>query len=324
MRAIVATSPGGAEVLEVTELPEPTLGPGEVRIRVAASGLNRADIAQREGRYPSPEGAPDWPGLEVSGVITEVATGVTAFTVGDEVCALLAGGGYAESVTVDAGLVLPVPAGISLVDAAALPEVFATVWSNLVQAAGLRAGDTILIHGGSSGIGTAAIQVAKHLGAQVAVTAGTSEKLAFCERLGATTLINYREENVVERMRSAHPEGANVILDIVGGDYATDNIRVLATGGTIMLIANQSGSPMSFNPFALMLKRGRIWGTTLRARPLEEKRQIIAELREHVWPAIERGEMRPIVDTVFAFEQVRDAHARLESHAHIGKILLAW
>lgn len=322
MRAVVVTQPGGPEVLVVQHVEPWPLGSTDVRIRVAASGVNRADVAQRQGTYPSPEGTPEWPGLEVSGTVTELGDDVRGFSVGDRVCALLSGGGYAEDVVVDAGLVLPVPKGIELIDAAALPEVAATVWSNLFQAAEVDEGDVVLIHGGASGIGTMAIQLAKAAGATVAVTAGSAEKLAVCAELGADTLINYREETFVERMRRDHPGGANVILDIIGGAYAADNIRALATGGTIMVIANQSGTTMEFNPFSLMLKRGRIWGTTLRARPIDDKRAIMAELAAHVWPWIEEGRVRPVVDSTFPFSRASEAHARMEASQHIGKILL--
>ena len=322
MRAVVVKEPGGPEQLTVEDVEVPMLGSTEVKIRVAAAGLNRADVAQREGNYPPPPGTPEWPGLEVSGTITETGSQVTEWKIGDEVCALLAGGGYAEEVVIDAGLVLPVPKGVGLVEAAALPEVAATVWSNLFRAAGVRAGDVVLIHGGSSGIGSMAIQLVKHVGGIVAVTAGTQRKLDFCRELGADTLINYREEDFVERIRDAHPGRADVILDIVGGAYAKQNIRALAQDGTIMHIANQSGDEMVFNPAALMVKRGRFWATTLRGRTLNEKRDIMREVGKHVWPAVEAGSIRPIVDSTFTFAEAADAHRRMESSEHIGKILL--
>ena len=322
MRAIVVTEPGGPEQLIIGEVELAPVGPTDVRIRVAAAGVNRADIAQREGNYPPPKGEPEWPGLEVSGTITEVGAEVTDYTVGDEVCALLSGGGYADEVVVDAGLVLPIPAGVSLVEAAALPEVAATVWSNIFRDAGLQEGQVLLVHGGSSGIGSMAIQLAVARGARVATTAGSAKKLAFCADLGAETVINYREEDFAERVREEYPGRANVILDIVGGAYAKQNIRALATDGSIMHIANQSGAPMEFNPAALMVKRGRFWATTLRGRSLADKRSIMAKVREHVWPLVEVGEVRPIVDSTYAFSEAADAHRHMESSEHIGKILL--
>ena len=322
MRAVVVKEPGGPDQLVVAEVEVPPVGSTEVKIRVAAAGVNRADVAQREGNYPPPPGTPEWPGLEVSGTVTEVGDQVTGFAVGDQVCALLAGGGYAEEVVVDAGLVLPVPNGVSLIDAAALPEVAATVWSNLFRAAGVGVGDVVLIHGGSSGIGSMAIQLARLAGARVAVTAGSQAKLDFCADLGAETLINYKTEDFVERMRETYPGRADVILDIVGGAYAKKNIRALAQDGTIMHIANQSGEEMVFNPAALMVKRGRFWATTLRGRTLNDKRDIMRDVEKYIWPAIAAGKVRPIVDSTVSFEQAADAHRRMESSEHIGKILL--
>ncbi|MGO3146734.1 MAG: NAD(P)H-quinone oxidoreductase [Leucobacter sp.] len=322
MRAIVVKESGGPEMLALSEVGSLSPGAGEVHIRVAAAGINRADIAQREGNYPAPPGAPEWPGLEVSGTIVDVGEGVGRFDVGDEVCALLPSGGYAEEVVVDAGLVLPVPAGISLTQAAALPEAIATVWSNLFFETSIGVGDVVLIHGGASGIGTMAIQLAHLAGARVIVTAGSAEKLAFCAELGAHTLINYREESFVERIAEEYPGGANVILDIVGGANASANIRALAVSGTLILIANQSNERMSFNPFALMMKRGRVLGTTLRSRPLSEKRQIMADIERRVWPAVASGAVKPIIDSILPFSRVAEAHRRMEDSLHTGKILL--
>lgn len=321
MRAIVVTSTEGAGTLRVTEVDAPSIEPGQLRIRVAAAGINRADLSQREGNYPSPPGAPDWPGLEVSGVVTEAVGDVRDFAVGDRVCALLAGGGYSEEVVVDAGLALKVPDSLKLTDAAALPEALATVWSNIVMSAELAAGETLLVHGGGSGIGTMAIQIAKLLGARVAVTAGSSEKLAVCAGLGADLLINYRDEDFVDRI-STEWGGVDVILDIMGGSYMSRNIDALAMDGRIMVIANQSGENADFNPFRLMRKRGRIWGTTLRARPLAQKTAIMDDVRARAWPWVESGQLIPVVDSRFSFDDVDEAHARLESSAHSGKILL--
>lgn len=323
MRAITMTSPGGPEVLTLSEVDDLPIGPGQVRIKVAAAGVNRADISQRRGQYPSVDGSPEWPGLEVSGTITELGEGVTDFVIDDAVCALLGGGGYADEVVVDAGLVLPVPEGVDLVDAAALPETVATVWSNVFMTSGLRAGETLLVHGGGSGIGTTAIQLATRAGARVAVTAGSAEKLEACNRLGADILINYREGDFErELLERTDGHGADVILDIMGGSYVARNIACLATGGRIVIIGNQSGEPATFEPFRLMQKRGRIHGTTLRARPHDEKVAIMREVREHVWPWFADGSVTPVIDSRMPLADAADAHRRMEASAHTGKILL--
>jgi len=291
-------------------------------IDVAAAGINGADLAQRRGAYPSPAGAPDWPGLEVSGTVAQIGAAVNGFATGDRVCALIPGGGYAELVSVDERLVLPVPAGVDLIDAAGLPEVAATVWSNVFMLAELHQGQTLLVHGGSSGIGSMAIQLGVALGARVIATAGSDSKVAFCESLGAIG-VNYREQDFVQSVKqSTGDEGANVVLDMVGGDYIARDIHALAIDGRIMVIANKSGAASEFDVGRLMAKRGRIWGTTLRARPIEERSRIIAEVREQVWPLIERGDVRPIVDSRFPLFSAADAHRRMESSQHIGKILL--
>lgn len=323
MRAITVTAPGGPEVLTVSVVDEPILGAGQVRIRVAAAGVNRADIGQRLGRYPSTSDSPEWPGLEVSGVVSELGDGATRFAVGDRVCALLGGGGYAEEVVVDERLVLPVPAALDLVEAAALPEAIATVWSNVFMDGGLRAGETLLVHGGGSGIGTTAIQLAKLAGARVAVTAGSAKKLEACRELGADVLIDYRQQEFeTELLEQTGGHGADVVLDIMGGPYVARNIACLAVGGRIMNIGSQSGEPATFEVFRLMQKRGRIHGTTLRARPLDEKAAIIDAVREHAWPWIDRGALRPVIDSRIPFAEAADAHRRMESSAHTGKILL--
>lgn len=322
MRAITVPSPGGPEALVLADVPEPVVGDHEVLIRVTAAGVNGADLSQRRGHYNPPPGAPDWLGLEVSGEIAAIGPDVSGWSVGDPVCALLAGGGYAEFVAVDAGLVLPVPEGVDLVEAAGLPEVAATVWSNVYGHAKLQPGETLLVHGGSSGIGTMAIQLGVATGAHVITTAGSSEKTAFCRRLGAEVAIDYTQQDFVEVVVDAtEGRGADVVLDIVGGDYLERNIRALAREGRIMEIASRRG-PSTFDINHLMMKRGLIWATTLRARPLAEKVAIIAEVRSQVWPLIEAGRVRPVVDSVFPLEDAAEAHLRMESSTHIGKILL--
>ncbi len=324
MRAIIISRPGGPEVLTVSEVEEPTPGPHEVVIDVAAAGVNRADVAQREGAYPPPEGAPAWPGLEVSGTVVAIGASVSQWQVGEYVVALLSGGGYADRVAVDEGLVLPMPKGVDLALAAGLPEAVATVWSNLVLEAGLAEGDTLLVHGGASGVGTIAIQVAVALGATVYATAGTAEKVALCEQLGAARGIDYRSEDFVEVVRQeTDGRGADVVLDMVGGDYLARDVAALATGGRIQLIATQRGREATIDAGALLAKRARIHGTTLRARPLEERRAIIAAVREHAWPLVERGAVQVFLDSAYPLDFAATAHRRMESGEHAGKILLA-
>lgn len=309
-------------MLTIAEVIEPPVGPSDVRIDVVGAGLNGADISQRRGSYPPPSGAPLWPGLEVSGIVSGVGDDVSEWRIGDEVCALLPGGGYAERAVVDQSLVLPVPAGVSLLEAAALPEVAATVWSNVFMSAELAPTEAFLAHGGSSGIGAMAIQIAAARGSRVFATAGSAEKVAFAEGLGAIG-INYREQDFVEVVNhETGGVGIDVILDMVGGDYIGRDIRALSIGGRIMVIANQSGETTSFNVGSLMVKRGRIWATTLRARPLAERAAIIASVRESVWPLIEQGLVKTTVDSVFTPDEAADAHRRMESSAHMGKILL--
>ncbi|WP_345764166.1 NAD(P)H-quinone oxidoreductase [Diaminobutyricibacter sp. McL0608] len=322
MRAITVPTPGGPEAMLLADVAEPTVGDRDVLIRITAAGVNGADLSQRRGHYNPPPGAPEWLGLEVSGEIAAVGSAVFEWAPGDQVCALLAGGGYAEFVAVDAGLVLPVPPGVDLVEAAGLPEVAATVWSNVYGHAQLRPGETLLVHGGSSGIGSMAIQLGVATGAHVITTAGSAEKAAFCRNLGADVAIDYTQQDFVEVVADAtHGTGADVVLDIVGGDYLERNIRALAREGRIMEIASRRG-PSTFDINHLMMKRGLIWATTLRARPLAEKVAIIAEVREHVWPLLESGRVRPIIDSVFPIEDAAQAHIRMESSRHIGKILL--
>ncbi|MHC2186698.1 NAD(P)H-quinone oxidoreductase [Rathayibacter agropyri] len=323
MQAIRVENPGPDSELVLEEVPTPVPGPGEVLISIAAAGVNRADLGQRGGVYPPPPGASEILGMEVSGSVVALGAGTTQFHEGDEVCALLSGGGYAEYVAVDAGLVLAVPEGVGLVSAAALPETTATVWSNLVMVAGLGAGDTVLIHGGGSGIGTTGIQIAVALGARVAVTAGSPRKLDACRALGADILIDYREEDFVDRIREETGGlGVDVILDPVGGDYLARDLEALATGGRVVFIGNQSGALGSLDLGVLMRKRGAVHATTLRARPLEERRLIIEQVRSRVWPLVANGTVRPVVDEVIPLAEAERAHERMRTSRHIGKLLL--
>ncbi|MDQ0991934.1 NAD(P)H-quinone oxidoreductase [Streptomyces sp. V3I7] len=323
MHAITIPEPGGPEVLEWGEVPDPVPGEGEVLVDVVATAVNRADIMQRQGHYDPPPGASPYPGLECSGRIAALGPGVSGWAVGDEVCALLAGGGYAEKVVVPAGQLLPVPKGVSLVQAAALPEVVCTVWSNVFMVAHLRPGETLLVHGGSSGIGTMAIQLGKAVGARVAVTAGTQEKLDYCAELGADILINYREQDfVTEIKRATDGAGADVILDNMGAKYLDRNVQALAVNGRLAIIGLQGGIKGELNLAMLLGKRAAISATSLRARPLTEKAAIVAAVREHVWPLLESGHIRPVVDRELPMTEASEAHRVLEASGHIGKVLL--
>ncbi|MET7933385.1 NAD(P)H-quinone oxidoreductase [Streptomyces sp. NPDC005322] len=323
MHAITIPEPGGPEALQWAEVPDPVPGEGEVLVDVVAAGVNRADVLQRQGVYPPPPGAPPYPGLECSGRIAALGPGVTGWAVGDEVCALLSGGGYAEKVVVPSGQLLPVPEGVDLVAAAALPEVTATVWSNVFMIAHLRPGETLLAHGGSSGIGTMAIQLAKAVGARVAVTAGGPEKLAACRELGADVLIDYREQDFVEEVRRATDgAGADVILDIIGAKYLARNVDALAVNGRLVIIGLQGGAKAELNLATLLSKNCAVMATGLRGRSLKQKAAIVAAVREHVWPLIASGRVRPIVDRTFPMREAAEAHRRLESSGHVGKILL--
>jgi putative PIG3 family NAD(P)H quinone oxidoreductase len=322
MHAITMREPGGPDVLEWTEQPDPEPVAGQVLLDVAASAVNRADLLQRQGNYPPPPGAPDILGLECSGTIAALGDGVTGWEVGEPVCALLAGGGYAERVAVPAGQLLPVPAGMDLVTAASLPEVACTVWSNVAMAANLTAGETLLVHGGAGGIGTHAIQVGKALGAMVAVTAGSDERLARCAELGADVLINYREQDFVKETRAATDgRGADVVLDNMGAAYLERNVDVLARHGRLMIIGMQGGVRGELNIGALLGKCASVTATNLRYRPVEEKAAIIADVAVHLWPLIESGEVRPIVHERVPIEQAADAHRIMES-GPFGKVLL--
>lgn len=321
MRAIVAESP---DQLSWQEVPDAAAGPGEVLIKVAAAGVNRADVLQAAGKYPPPPGASDIIGMEVSGVVADTGGGVADWSAGQEVCALLAGGGYAEYVAVPAGQVLPVPDGVELVDAAGLPEVACTVWSNLVMVAHLGKGQVLLVHGGGSGIGSHAIQVARALGARVAVTAGSAEKLEFCRELGAEITINYRDEDFVARLRE-ETHGADLILDIMGAAYLDRNIDALATDGQLVIIGMQGGITGELNIGKLLAKRARVIGTTLRARPVtgpNSKTEIVQAVRASVWPMIADGRVRPIIGASMPIQQAGDAHRRLVASDVTGKIVL--
>ncbi len=324
MHAITITEPGGPEVLSWTEHPDPRPGHGEVVLDVAAAAVNRADLLQRKGQYPPPKGVSEVPGLECSGTVASVGEGVEDVRVGAEVCALLAGGGYAQRVVVPAGQVLPVPTGMDLVTAASLPEVACTVWSNVVQTARLVAGETLLVHGGAGGIGTHAIQVAKALGARVAVTAGSAERLSRCARLGADVLIDYHEQDFVEEVRAATDgRGADVVLDNMGGKYLPRNVSALARNGRLVVIGMQGGIKGELNLAELLGKCGSVTATTLRHRPLEEKAAIVGEVATQLWPLVEAGTVRPIVHEVFPVERVADAHRALEESGEVfGKLIL--
>ncbi|WKX71446.1 NAD(P)H-quinone oxidoreductase [Streptomyces sp. XD-27] len=323
MHAITIPEPGGPEALVWAEVPDPVPGEGEVLVDVAASAVNRADLLQRQGFYDPPPGASPYPGLECSGRIAALGPGVTGWAVGDEVCALLAGGGYAEKVAVPVGQLLPVPAGIDLVTAAALPEVACTVWSNVFLVAHLRPGETLLVHGGASGIGTLAIQLAKAVGARVAVTAGSADKLAECRKLGADILVNYREQDFVEEIREATAgAGTDVILDIIGAKYLDRNVQALAVNGRLAIIGLQGGVKGELNLGTLLAKRAAVTATSLRARPLAEKATIVAAVREHVWPLIETGRVRPVVDRTLPLREAAEGHRVLDAGTHVGKVLL--
>jgi putative PIG3 family NAD(P)H quinone oxidoreductase len=323
MRAISISEPGDADVLTVTEEDRPSAGPGQVVVDVAAAGINRADVMQRLGFYPPPKGASPLPGLEVSGTVAEVADGVSGIDVGDEVCALIDGGGYAEAVAVPSTQVLPVPKGVSLTDAAGLPEVVCTVWSNVFMTANLQPGQTLLVHGGSSGIGTMAIQLAKALGARVAVTAGSEEKLQACRELGADIAISYKDEDFVERVREeTDGRGVDVVLDNMGAKYLARNVDALATAGRLVVIGLMGGRKGELDLGKLLSKRAAVIATSLRARPAEEKAAIVAAVREHVWPLIEEGTVRPVIHQTYPLADAAQAHRDMEASGHIGKLLL--
>ena len=323
MRAVTLPSYGGPEVLTIADVPDPVAGPGEVLIEVAATAVNRADLLQRQGFYHPPPGASLYPGLECSGTIRTLGAGVAGWSVGDEVCALLSGGGYAEQVTVPVGQLLPLPGGVSLVEAAALPEVACTVWSNVFQLAALQPGEVLLVHGGTSGIGTHAIQLAKRFGARVLCTVGSAAKATRAEELGAEKALLYKEVDFVEQVHAlTDGRGADVVLDNMGAAYLSRNVDVLATGGRLVVIGLQGGGKAELDLGALLVKRAAVHATSLRSRPAEQKAAIVAAVLAGVWPAVEAGEVRPVVDRVLPLERVADAHRLLEASSHIGKVLL--
>lgn len=321
MRAIEVGEPGGPEVLVIGEQPVPRLNDGELLIKVAAAGVNRADCMQRRGEYPPPPGASEILGLEVSGTVVALGAGVSGWREGDSVCALLAGGGYAEYCAVPAPQCLPVPSGVSLVDAAALPEVALTVWTNVFERGGLTPGETLLVHGGSSGIGTMAIQVASALGSTVLVTTGSSEKCDACTRLGAAQAFNYRDVDFVEAVRSV-AGGVDVILDMVGGPYLERNLSLLNLDGRLVIIALMGGSRAEINLATVMRSRLLVTGTTLRARTIAEKGAVVDAVRARVWPLVASGRVRPVVHHRWPLAEAANAHQVMEASSHIGKLLL--
>ncbi|MCG8914838.1 NAD(P)H-quinone oxidoreductase [Actinokineospora sp. PR83] len=317
MHAITLREPGGPEVLEWTEVPDPSPGPGEVLLDVAATAVNRADLLQRKGFYPPPPGSSDVIGLECSGTVAGLGEGVTGWQVGDRVCALLSGGGYAEKVVVPAGQVAPVPSGVDLVTAAGLPEVAATVWSNVVMGAGLTAGETLLVHGGAGGIGTHAVQVGKALGAVVAVTAGSAERLNRCRELGADILLNYKEVDFEKEVK------ADVILDNMGAKYLGRNVEALNRRGRLVVIGMQGGSTGELNLGALLSKNAVVTATSLRYRPVQEKSEIVADVVARLWPLVESGAVKPITHEVLPIQRAGDAHRMLDGGGVFGKLVLA-
>lgn len=320
MKAVEIAQAGGPEVLTVTDRPVPVPRHGEVRIKVAYAGVNRPDALQRAGLYNPPKGASDLPGLEAAGVVSAIGAGVTDLAVGDAVCALLPGGGYAEEVCTSASHCLPVPEGLSLKQAACLPETFFTVWSNVFMRGGLQAGERFLVHGGSSGIGTTAIQMAKAFGARVFTTAGSDAKCAACSALGAEVAMNYREVDFVDELKAQG--GANLILDMVGGEYLPRNVRALADDGRLVQIAFLQGAKVELNFAQMMMRRLTITGSTLRPQSDLAKAEIAMQLFEHVWPLLSAGKIAPVIDQEFALADAASAHARMESSEHIGKIVL--
>lgn len=328
MKAIEIRQPGAPEVLQLADRPDPVAGAGELLIRVAAAGVNRPDVLQRKGAYPPPPGAPDLPGLEVAGSIVGGDTSAMAaagFKLGDRVCALVAGGGYAQLCVAPVGQCLPIPGGLSDVEAASLPETFFTVWSNVFDRAKLQAGETLLVQGGTSGIGVTAIQLAKAAGATVIVTAGSDDKCAACVALGADHAINYRSHDfVAEVKRLTEGKGANVILDMVAGDYVARELNCLADDGRLVIIAVQGGVDSKIDAGSVLRRRLTITGSTLRPRPLAFKTAIAQALRSNVWPWIDAGRIKPVIYKVFPAAEAAQAHALMESNRHVGKIVLSW
>jgi NADPH2:quinone reductase len=323
MRIADVPKPGGPEAFVLSERPVPQPAADEVLIKVAAAGLNRADVMQRQGKYPPPRGAPEWPGLEVSGTVVGVGAGVKAFREGEPVCALLQGGGYGEYCVAPVGQVLPVPSGVSLLEAAALPETYFTVWSNVFQQGALQPGEKLLVHGGSSGIGTTAIQLAAVFGNEVLVTAGSPDKCKFCESLGASKAINYKTQDfVAEVLQATNKAGVNVVLDMIAGEYVQKNLEVLATHGRLVIIATQGGHKAQISVLPIIARRLIVTGSGLRPQSVAFKAKIKEELLARVWPLFASGKLKPIIDRVVPLAEVSQAHARMESSEHIGKILL--
>ena len=323
MIAVAIREPGGPDVLTPVERPVPSIGAEDVLIKVVAAGVNRPDIMQRQGRYAPPPGVTDIPGLEVAGTVEAVGSGVHGWAVGDSVCALVSGGGYAEYCAAPAPQCLPVPNGLSMVEAAGLPEVMFTVWTNVFERGRLQSGESILVHGGSSGIGTAAIQLARARGARVFATAGSPEKCAACEALGAERAINYRTEDFVAAVKAATDDrGVDVVLDMVGGDYMQRNLDALALDGRLVQIAQLGGYRSTISTIPILQRRLTITGSTLRPRPVEEKGRIARQVHEHVWPLLESGQVRVLVHATFPLARASDAHQLMESSTHIGKLVL--
>jgi NADPH2:quinone reductase len=323
MTAIAIKAPGGPEVLVPEERPVPTPAATEVLVRVRAAGVNRPDVMQRKGQYPPPPGAPDIPGLEIAGEVVAVGDKVKRWKIGDKVCALVSGGGYAEYCVTDEATALAVPKGFSFTDAAALPETFMTVWHNVFERGALKPGETVLIHGGSSGIGTTAIMLAKQFGAKVIVTAGSPEKCEACRKLGADVAIDYNKEDFVAATKQATGgKGAELILDMIGGDYVDRNFEAAAVEGRIVQIATQKGPKVTVDLRRLMLKRLTHTGSTLRARPVADKAAIARAVEAKVWPLLESGKLRPVIDSTYPLDKAADAHARMETSLHVGKIML--
>ena len=324
MKAVIISHPGGPEVLQLTERPKPAPAAGEVLIKVAAAGVNRPDVAQRKGSYPPPPGAPqNIPGLEIAGTVEALGAGVTRWQVGDKVCALVIGGGYAGYCPVPEGQCLPIPGSLTFIEAASLPETFFTVWSNVFDRAHLQPGESILIHGGSSGIGVTAIQMAKALGSTVYVTAGTDEKCRFCEELGAAKAINYKTESFKDEIsKLTGGNGVNVILDMIGGDYTPDNLQTLANDGRLVHINSMKGKDVQVDLSLVMRKRLVITGSMLRSREAAFKSAIARALEKHIWPLLASGEIKPIIHEVFDMADAAKAHELMESSTHIGKIVL--
>jgi putative PIG3 family NAD(P)H quinone oxidoreductase len=324
MRAVVITQPGGPEVLRLEEVPDPVPGIGEVLVQVAAAGLNRADVLQRQGHYPPPPGSPPYPGMECSGTIIELGPDVTGWQVGDEVCALLGGGAYADMVAVPQGQLLPIPDGVSLVDAAALPEATCTIQGTVYQQARLAPGEMFLVHGGAGGIGTFAIQIAKAEGCTVACTAGSAEKLARCEELGADLAISYTDDDFTAAvLKFTGGQGADVILDIMGAPYLAGNLDALASWGRLEIIATRGGSRGEIDLGLMMQKRISMAAATLRSRTDAEKAEVVAATREHIWPLISAGKVIPVIHAVLPMAEAAQAHRLIDDGTHIGKILLA-